>query len=89
VLEAQRLALENQVQYLDRKAEDAQHARQQLAGKLESMSALLNRERDARTVAERELAVVSATQAERKAVGNTTRKGTDNKLDSPHSGRHF
>lgn len=79
VLEAQRLALENHVQYLDRKAEEAQHARQQLAEKLETMSTLLDRERDARAVAERELAVVSATQADRKTAGNTTRKGTGTK----------
>jgi chromosome segregation ATPase len=79
VLEAQRIALENQVQYLDRKAEDAQHASQQFAEKLETMSTLLDRERDARAIAERELAVVSATQAERKATGSATRKGMDNK----------
>jgi hypothetical protein len=48
VLEAQRLALENQVQYLDRKADDAQHACQQLTEKLETMSTLFNQERDAR-----------------------------------------
>ncbi|WP_440964032.1 DNA-binding protein [Massilia sp. GER05] len=79
VLEAQRLALENHVQFLDRKAEDAQDTRQQLAEKLETMSMLLDREKDARAIAERELAVVSATQAERKVAGNTTRKGTDSK----------
>jgi len=74
VLDAQRLALEKHVQYLERKAEDALDARQQLAEKLETMSALLDMERGARAVAERELAVVSARQAERKAPGNTTRK---------------
>ena len=79
VLEAQRLVLENHVQYLDRKTEDAQHARQQLAEKLETMSTLLDRERDARAVAECELAVIYATQAERKTAGNTTRKGTGTK----------
>jgi chromosome segregation ATPase len=84
VLEAQWLALENHVQYLDPKAEDAQHARQQLAEKLEAMSTLLDRERDARAAAERDLAVISATQAERKAAGNTTRKGVGNKQhDNP------
>jgi chromosome segregation ATPase len=79
VLDAQRLALEKHIQYLDRKAEDALDARQQLAEKLETMSTLLDRERDARALAERELAVVSARQAEQKGPGNTTRKRTDNK----------
>lgn len=74
VLEVQRLALDSQIQSLNVQLEGSRVAEQKTAQKLETVSELLDRERAARTAAERDLAVLHAIQAKRKTIGNPRRK---------------
>lgn len=69
-LEAQRVALDNQIQYLNGQLDASQIATQKMAEKLEKAFELLDREKERRANAERALAVLHVTKGKRKAFGH-------------------
>lgn len=74
VLDAQKLALGDQVQDLKGELANARAATDKLDKTIMELSALVDRERVARTVAERELAVTTAMRAERPSAAAKVRK---------------
>jgi hypothetical protein len=74
VLEAQKLSLVDQVQSLKGELVTARAAMDKLDKTIVELSALVDRERVARTVAERELAVTTAMRAERPGAAGKVRK---------------
>jgi chromosome segregation ATPase len=70
VLEAQKNSLEQQHSRLQAELTDAHLVRNKLADKVEATSLLLEREREARMHAERELAVTTATYVKRRSFGS-------------------
>ncbi|MDL2356317.1 MAG: DNA-binding protein [Pseudomonadota bacterium] len=77
VLEAQKLALGEQVQNLKSELANARAGSETLDMRILGLSELFDRERDARTVAERELAVLTAMRDERQASGEKGRRSKD------------
>lgn len=74
MFEAQKLALGEQVQELKGELASARAANDQLDKRIQHLSELLDRERQARAVIERELAVSSASSNERPGTGEKERK---------------
>jgi chromosome segregation ATPase len=76
-LEAQRLALDKEVHNLKSDLSGTRAANEKLDKKIETISALLDKERESRVLAERELAVAYAMQTTRQAAGKNGRKPKD------------
>lgn len=75
VLDAQKLALADQVQSLKGEIANARAATDKLDKDVVELSEVVDRERQARTVAERDLAVATAMLVERPGAAERTRKG--------------
>lgn len=79
VLETKKDSMEQRSSTFEVELSDALAVRNKLTDKVETISSLLDKEREARMQAERELAVMTATYARRRTIGNRTGSGKGQK----------